>query len=158
MGNLIIQFSFSFLATAAFAIITNVPRRSLVWCGFSGAFGWMIYWICVKFGGSPAFGSLLGSLGVAFISDIFSKRLKMPVTIFNIPGMVPLVPGGLAYQAVRNLVIGSYQDAASYAVQVIMIAGAIALGLVLSEGFNHNIRNFKVKRETILSKRKKRTK
>ncbi|HGF7753112.1 TPA: threonine/serine exporter family protein, partial [Enterococcus faecium] len=103
-----------------------------------------------------AFGSLLGSLGVAFISDLFSKRLKMPVTIFNIPGMVPLVPGGLAYQAVRNLVTESYREAAHYAVQAIMIAGAIALGLVLSEVFNHNIRNFKVKRDAIMMKRKKR--
>lgn len=104
MGTIFIQFSFSFLATAAFAIVTNVPRRSLICCGLSGAFGWMTYWICVQMGGSAAFGSLLGSLGVAFISDLFSKRLRMPVTIFNIPGMVPLVPGGLAYQAVRNLV------------------------------------------------------
>ncbi|EOI6007045.1 threonine/serine exporter family protein, partial [Enterococcus hirae] len=96
MWNLFIQFSFSFLATAAFAIITNVPRRALICCGLSGAFGWMIYWVCVDLGDTPAFGSLLGSLGVAFISDLFSKRLKMPVTIFNIPGIVPLVPGGLA--------------------------------------------------------------
>lgn len=137
MGTIFIQFSFSFLATAAFAVITNVPRRSLICCGLSGAFG-----------------SLLGSLGVAFISDLFSKRLKMPVTIFNIPGMVPLVPGGLAYQAVRNLVTESYREAAHYAVQAIMIAGAIALGLVLSEVFNHNIRNFKVKRDAIMMKRK----
>ena len=42
MWNLFIQFSFSFLATAAFAIITNVPRRALICCGLSGAFGWMI--------------------------------------------------------------------------------------------------------------------
>ena len=156
MGTIFIQFSFSFLATAAFAIVTNVPRRSLICCGLSGAFGLMIYWICVQMGGSAAFGSLLGSLGVAFISDLFSKRLRMPVTIFNIPGMVPLVPGGLAYQAVRNLVTESYQEAAHYAVQAIMIAGAIALGLVLSEVFNHNIRNFKVKRDAIMLKRKKR--
>ncbi|MDA3972959.1 threonine/serine exporter family protein [Enterococcus thailandicus] len=155
MWTILIQFSFSFLATAAFAIITNVPRSALAWCGFSGALGWMIYWATITFGGNAAFGSLLGSLGVAFISDVFSKKFKMPVTIFNIPGMVPLVPGGLAYQAVRNLVTGSYQDAITYAVQAIMIAGAIALGLVLSEVFNHNIRNFKLKRESMISKRKK---
>ena len=35
-----------------------------------------------------------------------------------------------------------------------MIAGAIALGLVLSEVFNHNIRNFKVKRDAIMMKQK----
>ncbi|WP_066026240.1 threonine/serine exporter family protein [Enterococcus mundtii] len=155
MWFIFIQFSFSFLATAAFAIITNVPRRALIWCGLSGACGWMIYWLCLEVGGSAAFGSLLGSLGVAFASDVFSKQLKMPVTIFNIPGMVPLVPGGLAYQAVRNLVIGDYPAAAYSTVQVIMIAGAIALGLVISEIFNHNIRNFKLKRDAIVLKRRK---
>lgn len=156
--QIIIQLIFSFFATAAYAIVTNVPRRALFWCGLSGMFGWIIYWLCVYFGTNAALGSLLGSLGVAFISDRFSKRFKMPVTIFNIPGMVPLVPGGLAYQAVRNLVTSSYSQAIDAGVQAIMIAGAIALGLVLSEVFNHNIRNFKVKRDAILAKRKKRPK
>ncbi|NBA61481.1 threonine/serine exporter family protein [Enterococcus mundtii] len=155
MWHILIQFSFSFLATAAFAIITNVPRKALVWCGLAGAVGWMIYWLCLAMGGGAALGSLLGSLGVAFASDLFSKQLKMPVTIFNIPGMVPLVPGGLAYQAVRSLVTGAYQDAAFFTVQAIMIAGAIALGLVISEVFNHNIRSFKLKREAIVLKRRK---
>lgn len=76
MWTILIQFSFSFLATAAFAIITNVPRSALAWCGFSGALGWMIYWVTITFGGNAAFGSLLGSLGVAFISDVFSKNSR----------------------------------------------------------------------------------
>ncbi|MGM0125123.1 hypothetical protein IGI37_002521 [Enterococcus sp. AZ194] len=153
MISLIIQVIFSFLATAAFAIITNVPRKSLVYCGLAGVAGWVLYWGCLQLGGNAALGSLLGSLGVAYASHVFSRWLKMPVTIFNIPGMVPLVPGGLAYQAVRNLVVGTYQEAVTAAVQAVMIAGAIALGLVLSEVFNHNIRNFKVKREAILKLR-----
>lgn len=69
--------------------------------------------------------------------------------------MVPLVPGGLAYQAVRNLVIGNYETAVYSAVQAVMIAGAIALGLVLSEVLNHNIRNFREKREILSLIRKK---
>lgn len=155
MQSILIQVLFSFLATAAFAIITNVPRKALFYCGIAGVVGWLLYWGCLQFGGTSALGSLLGSLGVAYASYVFSRFMKMPVTIFNIPGMVPLVPGGLAYQAVRNLVVGTYQQAVSAAVQAVMIAGAIALGLVLSEVFNHNIRNFKVKRETILKIRVK---
>ncbi|MGG5359064.1 MULTISPECIES: threonine/serine exporter family protein [unclassified Enterococcus] len=155
--DILLQFAFSFLATMAFSVITNVPRRALIWCGFSGAAGWMVYWTTMQLGGSAVFGTLLGSLGVAYVSNLFSKKLKMPVTIFNIPGMVPLVPGGLSYQAIRNLATESYGEAANAAVQVIMIAGAIALGLVLSEVFNHNIRSFKEKRDSIFSKRKKRT-
>ncbi|RCG08597.1 hypothetical protein B1144_00080, partial [Enterococcus faecium] len=62
----------------------------------------------------------------------------------------------LAYQAVRNLVTECYREAVHYAVQAIMIAGAIALGLVLCKVFSHNIRNFKVKSCAIIMKRKKR--
>lgn len=155
MTTLLVQFSFSFLASAAYAIITNVPRRSLIACGLSGASGWMFYWVSTQLGANAALGSLLGALSVAAVSFICSRKLKLPVTIFNIPGMVPLVPGGLAYQAVRNLVIGNYETAVYSSVQAIMIAGAIALGLVLSEVLNHNIRNFREKREIVSLIRKK---
>ncbi|MBO0421383.1 hypothetical protein BCR22_14095 [Enterococcus plantarum] len=155
MTTLLVQFSFSFLASAAYAIITNVPRRSLIACGLSGASGWMFYWFSTQLGANAALGSLLGALSVAAVSFICSRKLKLPVTIFNIPGMVPLVPGGLAYQAVRNLVIGNYETAVYSSVQAIMIAGAIALGLVLSEVLNHNIRNFREKREIVSLIRKK---
>lgn len=155
MIHLLVQFSFSFLASVAYAIITNVPRRLLIACGLSGASGWMFYWFSVQLGATDALGSLLGALSVAAVSFVCSRLLKLPVTIFNIPGMVPLVPGGLAYQAVRNLVIGNYETAAYSAVQAVMIAGAIALGLVLSEVLNHNIRNFREKRELVGLIRKK---
>ena len=82
----------------------------------------------------------------------------MPVTIFNIPGIVPLVPGSLAYQAVRNIVIGNYEKGAYFTVQAVMIAGAIALGLVASEVFNQNIRSFREKRESLGFIRRKRNK
>ena len=156
---ILLQFSFSFLTATAYAIITNVPRKALFFCGLSGATGWLLYWAILSFDGINVLGTLIGSLGVATISYLFSKNLKLPVTIFNIPGMVPLVPGGLAYQAVRNLAIGNYEVASHSAVQAVMIAGAIALGLILSELFNHSIRNFKEKRNTLtLSKKKKKNK
>ncbi|EMC0822494.1 threonine/serine exporter family protein [Enterococcus faecalis] len=159
LGIVLVQFIFSFLASAAFAIIINVPRRSLVACGLTGSVSWMLYWVIVEvFSGNAALGSLIGAVGVAAVSYLFSKILKMPVTIFNIPGIVPLVPGGLAYQAVRNIVIGNYEKGAYFTVQAIMIAGAIALGLVASEVFNQNIRSFREKRESLGFIRRKRNK
>ncbi|MDU7009014.1 MAG: threonine/serine exporter family protein, partial [Enterococcus faecalis] len=131
----------------------------LVACGLTGSVSWMLYWVIVEvFSGNAALGSLIGAVGVAAVSYLFSKILKMPVTIFNIPGIVPLVPGGLAYQAVRNIVIGNYEKGAYFTVQAVMIAGAIALGLVASEVFNQNIRSFREKRESLGFIRRKRNK
>ncbi|MGX7418188.1 threonine/serine exporter family protein [Carnobacterium gallinarum] len=145
--TIFIQLAFSFLTTAAFAIITNVPKRSLMTCGLTGMLGWIIFWTTDALGGGDVFATFLGAFIVALASYFFSKRKKLPVTIFNVPGIVPLVPGGLAYQAIRNLVLGDYITAIGFSVRVLMIAGAIASGLVISEVFNHNIRSFREKKE-----------
>ncbi len=58
---------------------------------------------------------------------------KMPMVIFNIPSLVSFVPGGQAYQMIRNFAIGQTQTAWSFLVQVVVIAGAIAMGFVLGE-------------------------
>ena len=42
--EIIINFSFAWLAAVGFALIINVPHRALVLCGMSGAIGWMVYW------------------------------------------------------------------------------------------------------------------
>ena len=59
--------------------------------------------------------------------------VKMPMILFNIPSLVPLVPGGQAYRAVRYFAIGKNDLALSYLVQVGMIAGSIAVGFFLAE-------------------------
>ena len=57
----------------------------------------------------------------------------MPMIVFNVPALVPFVPGGQAYKLVRNFAIGDYQLATIYLYQVIVIAGAITLGFGLGE-------------------------
>ncbi|AIM25167.1 threonine/serine exporter family protein [Melissococcus plutonius] len=147
MTIILIEITFSFIASVAFAIMVNVPRRSLIGCGLTGMAGWLVYWYLKQLGVNAVISALAGSIIVALLSDFFSKYYKLPVTIFNIPGMFALVPGYLSYQTVRNLVTGNYQIAIHAATQAFMVGGAIVLGLFLSEVFNHNIRNFKQKKE-----------
>lgn len=45
--------------------------------------------------------SFLGSLILGLMSHTMSRRYKRPVIIFIVPGIIPLVPGGAAYQATR---------------------------------------------------------
>jgi uncharacterized membrane protein YjjB (DUF3815 family) len=46
--------------------------------------------------------------------------------IFNIPSLVPLVPGGPAYKAVRELVLGNNSLAFENIMTVTITAGSIA--------------------------------
>lgn len=56
----------------------------------------------------------------------------MPVTMFTIPALMPLVPGGTAYQALRVLVLGYIIQAQILWIHVMLIAGALAVGFMLS--------------------------
>ncbi|WP_163654829.1 threonine/serine exporter family protein [Listeria sp. PSOL-1] len=145
--TILVQIVFSYIATVTFAIITNVPKRSLNACGITGTTGWLIFWLLTKLEIGNAMSTIAGAFVVAIASHFFAKYKKMPITIFNVPGIVPLVPGSLAYQGVRNFVLGDYNTAIAISVQVGMIAGAIAAGLMLSEIFNHSIRRFREHKE-----------
>ena len=50
-----------------------------------------------------------------------------------IPGIIPLVPGSLAFRATQQLVTLDFTSAGTTFIRAILIAGSIALGLLLSD-------------------------
>lgn len=134
----------SFISTAAFGILFNVPRESLIKCGFVGMLGWIIYVVMENNGFNAVIATLAASFFIAVISQVFSKRYKTPVIIFSVAGMIPLVPGGMAYDAMRNVVENDYYQAVALAAKATMVSGAIAIGLVFSEVVNQTIRDSKL--------------
>ncbi|ASN62672.1 threonine/serine exporter family protein [Latilactobacillus curvatus] len=128
-----IQAILSYVSTVAFGVCINVPRKAFLWCGIAGMAGWQVYWVLFNFGSGRMLANLLGALTVGICGNIMARYKRMPVIIFNIPGLVPLVPGGTAYRAIRNLVLGNLSEALSQGVSVIMIAGAIAVGFMLAQ-------------------------
>lgn len=130
----------SFIASAAFGIIFNAPRESLVKCGISGMAGWIVYFALEANGFGTIFATLMASSLIAVVSQVFAKAYRTPIIIFSVAGIIPLVPGGLAYDAMRNFVENDYSTALSMAAKASMISGAIAVGLVFSEVINQVIR------------------
>lgn len=133
----------SFIASAAFGIIFNAQKESIIKCGIVGMSGWFIYFLMTNNGYDSVPASLVASFVVAIISQMFARVYKTPVIIFNVGGIIPLVPGGLAYDAMRNFVENDYSVALSLAAKASLISGAIALGLIFSEVINQLIRKSK---------------
>lgn len=130
----------SFIASAAFVVLFNAPKEALLKCGLSGMLGWIVYFGMTYSGSGPIAGTLAASFLIAVISQVFAKRYKMPIIIFSVAGIIPLVPGGLAYDTMRNIVESDYNTAVALAVRASMLSGAIAVGLVFSEVINHVFR------------------
>ncbi|MDR6124986.1 uncharacterized membrane protein YjjB (DUF3815 family) [Bacillus sp. SLBN-46] len=130
----------SFLATGAFGILFNAPKETLVKCGLIGMGGWLIYYLLERYSNDAIFATLAATIFIAVLSQELAKFYKTPVIIFSVAGIIPLVPGGLAYDAMRNFVENNYNAALGSAAKVLMLAGAIAFGLVFSEVINQVIR------------------
>ncbi|WP_323703052.1 threonine/serine exporter family protein [Mammaliicoccus sp. Dog046] len=133
MLDYIYQILLSFTATLFFSVIFNAPKRLLIACGIVGAMGWMIYTVSLDFGIDKVQASFYGSIALALMSHIMSRYYKRPMIIFIVAGIIPLVPGGLAYDATKNLVISNYDLAINTTLQATLISGAIAFGILCSE-------------------------
>ena len=136
----------SFFATGAFGILFNAPKQSLIKCGLVGMGGWLIYYVLEDHYNDAVMATLAAALFVGVVSHILAKIYKTPVIIFSVSGIIPLVPGGLAYDAMRNFVENDYNLALSLAAKAFMLSGSIAFGLVLSEVINQVIRKLTLAR------------
>lgn len=140
---LIINILCVYFATIGFGILINLPRKALNVAGIVSLCGWLVYYIVDENLSSYLFADILGTFTVGFLSIFASRYKKMPVIIFNIPALVPLVPGGQAYQVMKCLAIGNYALAKANLIQVIFIAGGIASGFLFSEFLNQLYNRFK---------------
>ncbi|AJH79168.1 threonine/serine exporter family protein [Heyndrickxia coagulans] len=136
----------SFFSSAGFGILFNAPRKLLIQCGITGMIGWGIYFLFYLYEQNVVYGTFIAAFFVGIISQVFARFYKTPILIFTVGGIIPLVPGGLAYEAMRHFVQNDYNGAVSLAAKVLLLSVAIAIGLVASEVTNQFIKKLPDKR------------
>ena len=129
---LLIHFLFSFMSTVSFGVLTNVPRITLLASGLIGSLGWMVYFLMREADYSLGFSNFIAAFLIGCLSIFFSRLKKIPMLVFIVPSLVPLVPGGPAYLAVREIVIGDGNKGLYYMLIVAVTAGSIAGGFVMT--------------------------
>ena len=93
IGQLAAQFFLAGAGTLSFAVLFACPKRTLPCCALVGAVGWFVYELAVMLGADSAAASLLAVIPLTLLTRVFAIVLKMPVTVFLLSGIFPLVPG-----------------------------------------------------------------
>jgi uncharacterized membrane protein YjjB (DUF3815 family) len=119
------------VGTAASAVLFNVPRSALLWAALAGLMGWAVQVRVGLNGVSPAAGALLGALTVSLTGEALARARRMPALVFVVPGILPLVPGTRAFQAMLALLRQDHGLAALEGAQALVAAGGIAVGLLM---------------------------
>lgn len=132
---MIVQVIGAFVAVITGATILSIPKKFLFTAGCISALSWFVYLVCRDFKVGVAMSTLAATLAIALVSHILARLLKAPVTIFLIPGILPLVPGINTYRIGYYLIQDDGVKASFYFNLTLQVAGMIAIGIFIMDTF-----------------------
>jgi len=130
------------IAALGFGVLFNVPRRAIFGCALGGALAYAVRTLLVQFGvtGIEA-ATLLGATVVGFVGVRLGRHWHVPAPVFIVPGVIPLVPGYLAFRTMIDLLTLTTNApavdqalllvAAATSLKTTLIVGGIAAGVAV---------------------------
>lgn len=151
---LLIKTYAAFSSIIAFSIIFGMPKNLLKYATIVGVVSWVIYSYLLYIEVDIVLQAFITGLIVACMSHIFARVLKAPVTIFLVPGILPLVPGGPIYRSVYYFINDNSGLGNMYFTQTLQIAGAIAMSIFIMDSIFRQTRRY-TKRQDHEEKKKR---
>ena len=129
METAIIQLATAFLSSFGFSMLFGLRRRFLLPASLGGLLCWGLYlgmdaWMHTEF-----LSCLAAAAFAVVYAELLARSLKTPATLFVVPAILPLVPGGSLYYTMENAVHGRMEAARAFGVQTLVSALAIAAGI-----------------------------
>jgi uncharacterized membrane protein YjjB (DUF3815 family) len=129
-------------AALGFAILFNVPPRTLFIIWLFGALGGLVKLMMMHTGVGVVLASFGGASVIGILSIPAAHNKHAPPLVFAIPAVIPMVPGVFAYRMMFGLIklagdpeIGSYQqilsDTVSNGLKVLFILMSLAVGVAI---------------------------
>jgi membrane spanning protein len=125
-----IQFVVSLFATLSFAVLFSAPKVELVFCGITGALGWIVYLACLGANTGKPIANLIAALTLTLVARFFSAARKKPATIYLLCGIFPLVPGAGIYYTSYYFIMNQMDLCGQAGMDTVKVAGAIVLGIL----------------------------
>ena len=91
-------------AAAGFAVLFNVPLRTLWVIFLLGALGGALKLLSLEMGIGIILSSFIGAVLVGFLSIGAAHFKHAPPFVFAIPAVIPMVPGAFAYRMMMGII------------------------------------------------------
>ncbi len=136
---IIFQLVIAMLATISFAILFTAPKKEILFCGLTGAFGWIVYYLFTNHGMHLVLASAIATFCLTILARCLAVIRKNPVTVYLLAGIFPLVPGAGIYYTAYYLFIGNTQMSGYKGLETLEIAGAIVFGIIFGFGIPQSL-------------------
>ncbi|MCI9121414.1 MAG: threonine/serine exporter [Oscillibacter sp.] len=125
----------AFLACVGFTLVFNIHGVGKLIAGVGGALGWLIYLLL----GQSIFASFLAAAAIGLFAEVMARVRLCPVTGYLLVALLPLVPGGGIYHAMRYCVEGDTARFLSTLLQTLGSASALAVGAMLASSLFRSV-------------------
>lgn len=115
-------------AAFGFSIFFNLHGKKLWTAAIGGGVGWLFFLLFQSSGDLMQY--FAASAATALYSESMARIQKAPVTVYLVPALIPLVPGGAIYQAMLHALNGDSELFISTGIHALTITGALTLGIV----------------------------
>lgn len=121
-----------------FALLFNVPKEFLSWCGIGGGCAHALRLALLAFAHVPIeTATFIAAASLSFVAVLAAKRLRAHPKVCTVAAMIPMVPGVAAYTAFIALIRMNQegvtekliQTAAQNTLSFFFIVAALAIGL-----------------------------
>lgn len=133
----LVQLVTAFTGSVGFAVVFNVQACRLFWAGLGGLLGWAVYLAFGLVTESDVVRFFVASACFTFYADPMARLKKTPITVFLVPAAIPMVPGASLYRSMSFAVNGEWSAFAPQILYTLLLASAIAAGIVCAMTFAH---------------------
>ena len=141
----LVQFIAAIMSTVGFALVFSIPLKTLAVSAVNGGFGWVVFKYVIDLTDSKYVAIFVSALSITFISEMLAKKLRYPVSVFIMPGIINLVPGEGIYNTMSYFANNQSELALSSFYSTIVVAGSISFGILLASSFSTSLKSFRTR-------------
>ncbi len=130
-----IQLVSCFVGCVGFAILFNIHGPGILLCALGGAITWAAYCLVHFLGSGEILCYFLAAIVASTYAEAMARIRKYPAISYLCVSIFPLIPGAGIYYTTNYLVQGDMSMFAMQGTNTIAIAGAIAVGILMSSTF-----------------------
>jgi len=117
--------------SAGFAFFFNAKKSQILCAAISGLLISGMYLLLASQNDSILLDNMLCAMLVTAYAEIFARIMKAPSSVFLLPAIIPLVPGGFLYYGMYGLVTGENEIAWQNANATMLTGLGIAMGILV---------------------------
>jgi uncharacterized membrane protein YjjP (DUF1212 family) len=118
-------------AALAFAVLFSMPRRYAWAAVISAGIGGATSIIASRYLPSHVV-AFASALGVCVFSNLCARMMDRPAQLFQLPGIVLLVPGSFGFLSLESFLRGEFLNGAAKGFDMLLVSGALVTGVLVA--------------------------